>query len=341
MPADFTSGFFVRQPAWHGLGTVLDDYPASWDEARKIAGLEWEPVAAPAFGFVGKTADGSVTFDPATAATVELSNFQAIDTKQRIVRSDNGATLGVPSADYAVINHAELGAIVEAVIGQENLKYETTVVLQGGKMIAVVVRLDEPIELPGDNSLTFPFMALTTRHDGTGSCRAQSTTVRIVCGNTFAMAETEADRHGTVFTFSHTKNWRDHVDEARQAVQGLRTDFTEYVEFASHLTRLKVSDEQTATFLAKFIPDPMASVATSDLVMRNIEEARLTVKAILNSATCETVRGTAYGLLQAGGEYLDHYRGFQNKETYMGRQLLKPQKRKVELVKVITELVGA
>ncbi len=234
-----------------------------------------------------------------------------------------------------------MGAIIEACADQPNVKYETTVVLEGGKCVAAVMALDEPIKLPRDKSLTYPYMALTTRHDGTGSCRAQSTSVRIVCANTFAAAEAQADRDGTVFTFGHTKNWRDHIEEAKLAVRGLRQDFSEYADFAKHLTRIKINGEQTATFLAEFIPAPLESVAVSPRVARNIEEARQTVLAILNSKTCEGISGTAFGLLQAGGEYLDHYRGYQNKDTYCGRQLLKPEPRKRELARIVQDLVSA
>ena len=37
--------FSVRQMPWHGTNTtILDEYPGSWAEARKFAGLEWEPI---------------------------------------------------------------------------------------------------------------------------------------------------------------------------------------------------------------------------------------------------------------------------------------------------------
>lgn len=337
MSALFESGFFVRQPAWHGMGTVLDTPPKTWKTARKHAGIEWDPMAAPAFGYEGVDADGKPVYDPDLAVA---GNYVRLEDKKRVIRNDNGATLGVPSSTYEVIDHGEIGAIVEALNGDKNVAYETTVSLDGGKAIAVVVRLDEPVTLPGDNSPTLPFMALTTRHDGTGSLRAQSTSIRVVCMNTFSAAEYEADRNGTVFVFSHTKNWREHVEGAKLALQGLRTDFTEYVEFASHLAKIKVTEQQTASFLAEFIPAPMSSVEVSDRVARNIEEARLTVKAILESPTCEALRGSALGLVQAGGEYLDWYRGYRTSSTLFGRQMLRPEQRKVEAVKIVRELVG-
>src|SRR5690242_8795690 len=48
MSAEFEQGFFVRVPAWHGLGTVLDDYPGR-EEAMRLAGHDWDIVELPSF----------------------------------------------------------------------------------------------------------------------------------------------------------------------------------------------------------------------------------------------------------------------------------------------------
>jgi hypothetical protein len=45
MPANVESMFSVRQMPWHREGTVLADYPGDWDTARKLAGLDWDPVS--------------------------------------------------------------------------------------------------------------------------------------------------------------------------------------------------------------------------------------------------------------------------------------------------------
>jgi hypothetical protein len=37
MAHQFETGFFVREPAWHKLGTVLQEYPGR-DEAMRLAG---------------------------------------------------------------------------------------------------------------------------------------------------------------------------------------------------------------------------------------------------------------------------------------------------------------
>ena len=40
MAHHFESGMFVREPAWYGLGTVLDE-PPTVSEAIVEAGLDW------------------------------------------------------------------------------------------------------------------------------------------------------------------------------------------------------------------------------------------------------------------------------------------------------------
>ena len=62
----------------------------------------------------------------------------------------------------------------------------------------------------------------------------------------------------------------------------------------------------------------------TDRVARNVDEARMALRAIFDSATTEQVAGTAYGLVQAAGEYLDHVRTARSWETRLNRTLIRP-----------------
>jgi hypothetical protein len=44
------------------------------------------------------------------------------------------------------------------------------------------------------------------------------------------------------------------------------------------------------------------------------------------------VRGSAYGLVQAAGEYLDHARSYRTQDSYLGRTLLRPEPLKAKAV---------
>lgn len=346
----FESGFTVREPAWHGKGYVADRYPNDWNEAREWAGLTWEPEARPLYAWTGEgeppaesdlplmihgsRSDGRLTVGEA------YQRFQPLPGFQQIVRNDTGATLGVVSNYYEVITHHEMGEVVEAILAMPNVKYETAGAIQEGRGVWALAYLDEPITLPGDTSVTLPYLALLTRHDGTGALKALSTSVRIVCANTWSAAETESGRNGTAFTFSHSKQWRDRLEEAKETVTGVRREFAAYREFAEELLKVRVTHEQTEQFIRAFIPSPPEGLV-SPRVQNNVEEARTTMRVILAGPTSEGIGGSAFGLVQAAGEYLDHYRSYRSQDSYYARQLLRPEPLKAKAAQLVRELVDA
>lgn len=331
----FESGYTVREPAWHGLATVLDDYPGSWAEARRYAGLDWEPLIVPSYRFDGINAENEVTHSPGDGIVGDYVQDHGYN---RVIRSDTGATLAHAKDTYHLITHADMGEIIEAVLDQPNVKYETAGVLEEGRAVWCLAYLDEPIELPGDEAVTLPYLTILNRHDGFAACRLQATAVRVVCANTFRAAELEGDRTGAYYAFRHTTGWRQRIQDARDAIQGARKEMHRYIDLAKELLGITVTPQQTERFIVEFIPAPPEALI-SDRVAANIEKAREAVRGILASKTTEGVAHTGYGLVQAAGEYLDHVRGYRNRETYLNRTLIKPEPlkhRAVSLVRAIT-----
>jgi phage/plasmid-like protein (TIGR03299 family) len=315
----FESGFSVREPMWHGKGKVADRYPKDWNEAREWAGLQWEPEEVP---------------------LVRADTLQPIDGFKGIARNDTHQMLAVRTGDYQIISHQSMGEIVEAILEQPNVLYETAGVVRNGKSVWCLVRLDEPITIPGDNSVTLPLLAITNTHDGTGSCKANSTTIKIVCANTFAASEAEGARNGTVFSFPHKGDWHDRIEEARETIRGLRRDTAAYVEFATELLKVRVTAKQKELFVTQFIPAPPETMI-SDRVMNNVNQARDIVRTILASPTSDGIGDTAWGLVQAAGEYLDHYRQSRTMDGYYSRQLLRPEPLKTRAISIVRDVVNA
>jgi phage/plasmid-like protein (TIGR03299 family) len=325
MPANVESMFSVREMPWHREGVVLGEYPGSWAEARKLAGLEWDPISEPVYELQGITDDGQPTYEPTEGW-------------KRIVRSDTGATLWITQNSYKIIDHQAMGEIVEAVLAQTNVKWETAGVLNGGRDVWALSRLDEPIELPGDDgTFTMPYLAFTTRHGQPGAAVLRATAVRIVCANTFRAAEMEGERTGNTFAFKHRGNWRDRLTEAREAVTGARREMADYVKLMTDLLDVKVTPRQRELFVTEFIPLPPEGLVT-DRVVRNVETARGALRAILASDTTVNVAGTGYGLVQAAGEYLDHVRRSRSWETKLGRTLIKPEPLKAKALTLVREI---
>jgi phage/plasmid-like protein (TIGR03299 family) len=327
MPANVESMFSVREMPWHREGLILADYPGSWEEARTLAGLDWDPETSGVYTLSGINLDGT-------------PHYELIDGWKCIVRSDTGAILSINKETYTVIDHGEMGEIVEAVLAQPNVKWETAGVLDGGRAVWCLALLDEPITLPGDQSPTLPYLAITNRHDGTAACALRATAVRIVCANTFRAAELEGERTGTTFSFIHKSSWRNRLDEARQAVTGARKEMRRYSELAAELLNISVTAKQRELFVTEFIPMPPQGLIT-DRVARNVEEARKALRLLFESQTTEQIAGTAYGLVQAAGEYLDHVRNSRSWETKLNRTLIRPEPLKHRALTLVREITAA
>jgi phage/plasmid-like protein (TIGR03299 family) len=328
MPANVESMFSVRQMPWHREGTIVQDYPGSWAQARTLAGLDWDPITTEVYACTG--------IDPNTRTEV----YDQIEGWKAISRSDTGAVLSINRDTYTVISHGEMGEIVEAVLAQPNVKWETAGVLDGGRAVWCLALLDEPITLPGDDSPTLPYLAITNRHDGTAACALRATAVRIVCANTFRAAELEGERTGATFSFIHRSSWKTRIEEARKAVTGARAEMRRYTELAQELLAIPVTPKQRELFITEFIPMPPAGLVT-DRVARNVEEARAALRMIFESKTTEQVAHTAYGLVQAAGEYLDHVRTARSWETRLNRTLIRPEPLKHRALTLIRDVTAA
>ncbi len=105
------------------------------------------------------------------------------------MRSDTEAMLGTVSNTFELIDHAEMGRIIEALCGETNVKFETAGSCKGGAQVWALVYLDEPYTVAGDDSQHLPFLAVLNSHDGTGACKATMCQTRVVCWNTVQAAD--------------------------------------------------------------------------------------------------------------------------------------------------------
>ena len=344
MPAYFDQGFFVRVPAWHGLGVVLDDYPGR-AEAMRLAGHDFNVVEIPV-ALVGRSlADGEVAPRILTDSDGSRRSYKPAAGWKGHVRSDNGELLHVSKESYERIPNEVPYDFAELLLDQ-GFQYETGITLKGGAVCALTLLLNEPIQITGDDSTTMPYLGLSWAHDGSASFKGRSTSVRQVCANTVAASEAEGRRFGTDFTIRHTKNWKDRVEDAKKLMAGVREDIEVYREFAEELATIEVTAEQRDLFVSTIIGDRdgvvSKSASVSERVKSNIETERAKVNAAFMGVTIpEAHKLTGYGLHLAGVEYFDHLRNSRSEDAYVKRTLLADNPAKANLTKTIRELVAA
>lgn len=378
MSAYFETGFSVRQPMWHRQGTVLEDYPTDWNDARAKAGLLWEPTYADLFvqqvvpalcrhcaeaegqphaescplnmgpgkDRVGRQALGPEGCVPVRrlASDTYLVHVPAAG-HQAIVRDDTWATLATPTDQYRLIQHSQMGELLEAYTESWRkagaaVKFETAGSLKGGRVVWAMVWLDEPYHVAGDDSPTYPFASILNPHDGSGCCRLIRNQVRIVCWNTYSEAEWAAERSGEQVILRHSGNVAEKMEDAKAGLATLRDDAKAWRMVAEDLASVNVSDAMFATFLDEFIPVPENA---SERTRNQREErrqlfTRLYHGDLAGGLTMQGITGNGYGLVQAAGEYLDHLRPYRNQDTYLARTMFSPEPVKRGVIRLVREL---
>lgn len=305
MPHEFETGWVYRTPAWHQLSEIKGRRPTTWAEA-KDGHLDWEPVTSPVW-----------TQDP-DGVFVQTAGYHAVS------RDDTGDLLSIQQSSYAVIGNAEFGNLIEYAMGVDlpsmpRLQFDALSVLKGGRLIVATLYLERPLRIPGDESPLYPLMAFWTRHDGVGGMKCGATTVRVVCANTQAMAETQMEQHKFAFTIRHTKNWADKLEHARASIVSAMANISTWQEMAASMADKAVDSNAVARYLDKWLP---FSTAMTDVQRSNTDAKRRAFWRAYDSATCEAIRGTAWGVLQASIEAADHDFPAHSQETRAARILV-------------------
>lgn len=328
----FNRGFFVREPAWHGKGTVIQDYPGM-AEAMKLAGHDHQIVEEK----LGILRPDSL---------LPLSGFKAL------TRTDTGEVVSVRPATYAVIQNTVPWEIIDKLF-ESGAKWDTAGMLDGkydenskevrGQVYWCLALLDEPQTIKGDTSFTYPYLAATWSHDGTQALRFRAMSVRIVCANTHYSAMYGADGAELDVTIKHIGDVRERIAKAKQAISLARTAQAVYIEQANLLAAMPVSDAQIETFISTVIPLPdIAAPLITERVRNNVDKARDQLRSLFDSRTIPSaIRNTAYGLVEAGVEYFDHVRRALSSDTYFSRNVLRLEPAKARLVETAREIALA
>jgi phage/plasmid-like protein (TIGR03299 family) len=186
-----------QSTAWHGLAKALEQYPSP-AEARQIV-APWEII-------------------PSTDLTVYLPTGGAVQANgyKAIVRSDNGAILGLHSHKYSPVSVGDFFDLCYEFGAVDTVKVDSAGTLRGGKTLFCSLKGDT-VEIGNRGDLSKGYLLLAQAFDGTMALRGDCAFIRTVCNNTL-MANHLASRTG--FTLRHTRNMGDRMADVRKVIQG-------------------------------------------------------------------------------------------------------------------------
>jgi len=294
--------FSVKQPAWHGLGKTVENYPTS-GEAITFAGLDYEVIKAPIF-----TKGGGF-----------LETYPIPD-QYATMRTDTKAVFGVVGKDYQIVQNADAFAFFDAIVGGgDGILYETAGALGNGERIFITAKLPGYIRVGNGDDVTEKYIFLTTSHDGSGSITAAFTPVRIVCQNTLNAALKTATN---VVRIRHTAGAKERLEQAHKVMGVADTLATQLEGIFNQWSKVVIDDRnvkkliQLALCPNKGTLDLLKKGAQDELssMYKNACEAAYEYAMADDAQTMVTTKGTLFGAYNAVTGYYQNVRNFKTGE---------------------------
>jgi phage/plasmid-like protein (TIGR03299 family) len=291
---------YVGETPWHSLGSALP--PCQPIEVwSKKAGMDWEIRETPVRFMAGEAG--------------ALGSIQTFSDQKVLYRSDTKAPLSVVSNRYQVVQPKEILEFYRDLTEISGFELETAGVLKAGRKLWALARTGKEASLKG-NDVVKGYVLLATSCDGTLATTATPTTIRVVCNNTLTMAINGAVNavkvpHSTVF-------------DAQAVKRQLGIAVTHWDSFMYRMKTLSERKVKTHEAMNYFLKVLCQADETVDPAMQRLmnERALKRVQAIFDGsagkgAELASSRGTAWGLLNAVTQYVDHDRRARTQDSRM------------------------
>lgn len=276
---------YVGGTPWHGLGNQLSvNEPLEfW---AKQAGMDWEIREAP------------VRFLTGSAASIH--SIESFPENKVLFRSDTNVPLSVVSQRYKVVQPAEILEFYRDLTEISGFELETAGILKGGRKIWALARTGQSATLKGGD-VSNAYVLLATACDGSLATTAQFTSIRVVCNNTLAVALAGSKgavkvKHSTEFNAQAVK---------RQLGISVST-WDSFMYRMKGLSERTVKTHEAENYLLKVFSDqPITGAKANE---RTIAKVLTLFRGQGRGAELASSKGTAFGLLNAVTEFIDHER---------------------------------
>ena len=289
---------YVGGTPWHGLGHCLPSHQPL-EVWQRQAGMDFEIEQTPVQYLSNR--HGS------------LGTIQTFAEQKVLYRSDNNEPLSVVSQRYQVVQPREVLEFYRDLSEIAGYELETAGVLKGGRKFWALARTGQSTTLKGKDVVN-GYLLLATSCDGTLATTATPTTIRVVCNNTLTMALKGASQ---AIKVPHSTTFQPEVVKQQLGVAVSQWDGFMY-RMRTLAERKVKTHEVMNYFLRTLCEKPPGN---SDATKLPNERALKTVQALFDGqghgAELDSAKGTAWGLLNAVTEFVDHERRARSDEYRM------------------------
>lgn len=313
----FESGFFVREKAWHGLGTVLQDAPTNTQEGIRLAGLDWQVELQPVFAHLsdGSPQDGNTLPCPDAQAMV-----RHIHQRDGSVASD---VLGVVGKRYEPLQNTDAFRWFDPLLADRDCVLEAAGSVKGGRHVWILARIGDTAAQVGrrNDDIAVPYLLLSNSHDGTRAVTVSFTPIRVVCWNTLSAAHRAADAAGSsARKVRHTKSAANTLHGIRETINLASRDFSAKALLWREMAKTDLARPQSPQLAnivqtyARLVFNPASVVdkARKSGTVAELPEVRAEKhlwQLLHKGPGAESAGITPFGLYMAATHYSDHVNG--------------------------------
>jgi len=286
---------YVGATPWHGLGNQLSP-KQPLEVWQQEAGMNWQIQESP----VRFMAD----------SVGHLGTIHSFPEQKVLYRSDSKEALSVVSKRYQVVQPREVLEFYRDLTERSGYELETAGVLKGGRKLWALARTGQSAALKG-NDVVNGYLLLATSCDGTLATTATPTTVRVVCNNTLSIAVNGASQ---AIKVPHSTRFNPQAVKQQLGIAVSQWD--DFMYRMRMLAERKVQDQEAKDFLRNVLSE----VQPGNPERTGLSNERALTKVLSlydghgRGAELEAAKATAWGLLNAVTEYVDHERRARSNE---------------------------
>jgi len=286
---------YVGAAPWHDLGNALPP-KQSIEVWAQQAGMDWSICSTP----VRYLAD----------QVGALGSIMSFEDQKVLYRSDTKAALAVVGNRYQVVQPKEVLEFYRDLTEVSGFELETAGVLKEGRKFWALAKTGKSTALKGSDVVN-GYLLLATSCDGTLATTATPTTVRVVCNNTLTIALNGAT---SAIKVPHSTSF-----DAQAVKKQLGIAVSQWDSFMYRMKTLserKVKTHESMNYFLKVLCNTDGHIDPSGGLIN--ERALKKVQALYDGqgrgAELAAAQGTAWGLLNAVTEFVDHERRARSQE---------------------------
>lgn len=287
---------YVGATPWHQLGNQLPPKQPIEVWAEK-AGMDWT------------ICDTPVRY--LTEQIGALGSILSFDDQKVLYRSDTKAPLSVVSSRYQVVQPKAVLEFYRDLTEVSGFELETAGVLKEGRKFWALARTGKSMALKG-NDVVNGYLLLATSCDGSLATTATPTTIRVVCNNTLTIALNGAS---SAIKVPHSTSF-----DAQAVKKQLGIAVSQWDSFMYRMKTLserKVKNHEAMNYFLKVLCQTDNVAADQAAVLTN-ERALKKVQSLYEGqgrgSELASASGTAWGLLNAVTEFVDHEKRARSQE---------------------------